>query len=95
MCIYFYVDNFLIPCLQLPVTSLITSPQGGVTLVRSDEAVSVRGVAWSGGGREVVRVDVSSDGGHTWTTAELSNTKDQPLGRAWAWKLWEVSFYIM
>ena len=60
-------------------------------MLRSDDSVSVSGVAWSGGGREVVRVDVSSDGGRTWTTAELSNNEDQPLGRAWAWKFWEVS----
>ncbi len=73
------------------MTSLITSPQEGVSVDRSDESVSVKGVAWSGGGREIVRVDVSGDGGRTWTTASLSPHTSQPLGRAWAWKQWEVS----
>ncbi len=57
---------------------------------RCEKSVSVRGVAWSGGGREVVRVDVSADGGRTWITAELGPDTTQPLGRAWAWKQWEV-----
>ncbi len=51
---------------------------------------AVRGYAWSGGGRDVVRVDVSSDGGKTWTSAQLKKLPQRP-GRAWAWTLWEVS----
>ena len=72
------------------MTSLICSPQDGASLERDEELVSVRGVAWSGGGREVIRVDVSSDGGKTWNTATVNSEEQQPLGRAWAWKLWEV-----
>ena len=79
---------------QLPVTSLICSPQEGVTVLRSEEGVTVKGVAWSGGGREVIRVDVSSDGGKTWQVAELIKDEEQPLGRAWAWKRWEVRFIL-
>ena len=33
--------------------------------------MKVRGYAYSGGGQAVIRVDVSIDGGETWTTAEL------------------------
>ena len=72
------------------MTSLICSPQEGSTLQRSDETVTLGGVAWSGGGREVVRVDVSSDGGKTWQVAELTEGAGQTRGRAWAWILWEV-----
>lgn len=50
---------------------------------------AVRGYAWSGGGREVARVDVSADGGKTWGTAELKMLP-QRYGKAWAWTLWEV-----
>ena len=67
---------------QLPVTSLICSPQEGVTVKSSDKGVTVKGVAWSGGGREVIRVDVSCDGGKTWQVAELTKDEEQPLGRA-------------
>jgi DMSO/TMAO reductase YedYZ molybdopterin-dependent catalytic subunit len=45
------------------------------------------GRAWSGGA-EVVAVDVSTDGGDTWSPAELG---DAALGR-WAWRSWRFSW---
>jgi sulfane dehydrogenase subunit SoxC len=46
-------------------------------------ACELVGRAWSGGG-EVVAVEVSADGGSTWSAAELG---DVSLGR-WAWRSW-------
>jgi len=46
------------------------------------------GWAWAGGGRNVVRVDVTGDGGKTWTTAEVTEGGNQKFGRAWAWVFW-------
>ena len=37
--------------------------------------LKVKGFAWSGGGRGIVRVDVSIDEGKTWITAELADGK--------------------
>jgi sulfite oxidase len=51
--------------------------------------VKVQGWAWAGGGRNIVRVDVTGDGGNTWNTAELLQGKEQKFGRAWAWTFWE------
>jgi hypothetical protein len=51
----------------------------------------VRGYAWSGGGCDVVRVDVSADGGASWQPTRLFKVPGQKPGRAWAWTLWEVS----
>lgn len=51
--------------------------------------VKASGWAWAGGGRNIVRVDVTADDGNTWTTAELQEGKDQRFGRAWAWVFWE------
>ncbi|NXY80720.1 SUOX oxidase, partial [Glareola pratincola] len=51
--------------------------------------LTVKGYAWSGGGREVVRVDVSLDGGRTWRVAQLRGERPAP-GKAWAWRLWEL-----
>lgn len=89
------VDFKSAPAIQeLPVQSAITSPADGAAVERSDGEVSVRGYAWSGGGREVVRVDVSVDGGKTWHVARLTGAGPEapppPPGRAWAWKLWEA-----
>ena len=52
------------------------------------------GFAWSGGGRNIVRVDVSADGGNTWHTAELGAGSDQPYMKAWAWTLWSAEVPI-
>ena len=45
------------------------------------------GRAWSGGA-EIVAVDVSTDGGESWSPAELG---DAALGR-WAWRSWRFSW---
>ncbi|XP_022053143.2 sulfite oxidase, mitochondrial [Acanthochromis polyacanthus] len=93
------VDFKSAPAIQeLPIQSAITTPADSATIDRSDGTLTVKGYAWSGGGREVVRVDVSLDGGKTWQAAQLrSGEKGQapepspPPGRAWAWKLWEIT----
>ncbi|XP_048028630.1 LOW QUALITY PROTEIN: sulfite oxidase, mitochondrial [Megalobrama amblycephala] len=96
------VDFKSAPAIQeLPIQSAITHPVEGNSVDSSDREVTVKGYAWSGGGREVVRVDVSIDGGKTWHIAELrTGDKGQhpapppPLGKAWAWKLWEIDIPI-
>lgn len=51
--------------------------------------VSVTGYAFAGGDREVARVDVSVDGGHSWQQAELSG---QP--NCWAWSHWHTTVHL-
>jgi sulfite oxidase len=51
--------------------------------------LTVSGWAWAGGGRNIVRVDVSGDEGRTWSSAVLKEGSDQRFGRAWAWVFWE------
>lgn len=51
---------------------------------------NVSGWAWAGGGRNVVRVDVTGDNGRTWTTSTIGEGKQQRFGRAWAWVFWEA-----
>uniref|UniRef100_UPI00358E776E sulfite oxidase, mitochondrial n=1 Tax=Myxine glutinosa TaxID=7769 RepID=UPI00358E776E len=96
------VDFSKAPAIQeLPVQSAITEPAEGQQVSADDGELVVRGYAWSGGGREVVRVDVSLDGGCTWNVAQLEppyvseddrNGQGQQTedGRAWAWKLWTL-----
>ncbi|NXA57098.1 SUOX oxidase, partial [Nothocercus julius] len=71
----------------LPVQSAITQPRPGTAVPPGE--LTVKGYAWSGGGRGVVRVDVSLDGGCTWRVARLAGEQQAP-GRAWAWTLWEL-----
>ncbi|XP_058678067.1 sulfite oxidase, mitochondrial [Ammospiza caudacuta] len=81
------VDFGAAPAIQeLPVQSAITEPRPGAAVPAGE--LTVKGYAWSGGGREVVRVDVSLDGGRTWREAELGPRPER--GRGWAWALWEL-----
>ena len=52
--------------------------------------VKTSGWAWSGGGRNIVRVDLTGDNGANWTTANITQGGDQRFGRAWAWVFWEA-----
>lgn len=75
------LDREQSPAIQeLPVNSAILSPADGSSVSPHDEEVTVQGYALAGGGRAVVRVDVSADGGETWISAELKPTA-QTLNR--------------
>ncbi|KAI9689273.1 MAG: hypothetical protein M1820_010184 [Bogoriella megaspora] len=64
-----------------------------------EDYVTVEGYAYSGGGREIVRVDVSADGGRTWMQAELQGNCEGDAkekgdarrkgSRCWTWKRWK------
>lgn len=77
---------------EMPVTSAITmisspfpSPhlQDGI----KRDSIIIEGYAYSGGGREIVRVDISKDNGRTWDQAELIQD-EQKGSKAWCWKRW-------
>ncbi len=66
------------PVIQtLPVQSVIAEPPDRSTISGQLDYVTVEGVAWSGGGRGICRVEVSVDGGETFEAAELFSG---PLG---------------
>lgn len=84
---------------EQPVTSCIVQPseEGGASALEAfiveeeDGYITLSGVsgyAFSGGGKGIVRVDVSGDGGETWTTATLTDGNEQPPDRSWAWTFW-------
>jgi len=54
----------------MEVKSVITRPSHGMTL-KGAGLYQISGIAWSGGGT-ITRVEVTSDGGRTWTAAPLS-----------------------
>jgi sulfite oxidase len=61
------------PVTALNVKSLILSPLEG-TRMGAGSPATVRGVAWSGDGAVVRRVEVSVDGGRSWREAELGES---------------------
>ena len=58
-----------------------------------EEKVNVKGYAYSGGGRGIIRVDLSNDGGKTWYTANLTQA-DQDIDHMYSWTLWECEIPI-
>ncbi len=70
-------------------------PQNGAVLPGEEgSTIPVRGFAYSGGGRGIVRVEVSADGGKSWKEASLEQLREQQWlaanNRAWAWTLWRA-----
>jgi len=73
-----------LPIGELSLTSAICTPADGATIAAG--RVRVAGYAFAGGGRDVARVDVSADGGTTWTTAGMA-----PEGSCWTWRFWDCT----
>lgn len=76
---------------ELPVISAICRPSDGELLTVKDGFVTVKGYAWSGGGKKIIRVDVTVDQGKTWHVANLDfqDEKAEPP-QHWAWTLWSI-----
>jgi sulfite oxidase len=68
------------PVTALNVKSLIVSPGEGST--PKGRALNIQGVAWAGEA-EMVKVEVSLDGGASWQPAQLGSEKAR-----YAWRLW-------
>jgi sulfite oxidase len=73
-----------IPLGLVALNADVVSPADGATVAAGP--VEVRGYAFAGGERHVARVDVSLDGGASWSQAELLDD----LG-PWAWRHWRIT----
>ncbi|XP_035736137.1 sulfite oxidase, mitochondrial-like isoform X2 [Vespa mandarinia] len=90
------VDFSKAPAIQeMPVISAICKPEQSEQVKIKDGKIDVKGYAWSGGGRKIIRVDVTCDKGNTWHTADLIkqdlNAKE---GRHWSWTLWSINLPV-
>ncbi|KAJ5612570.1 hypothetical protein N7510_005764 [Penicillium lagena] len=65
-----------------------TPVQSAITAIRHEpDSMVVEGYAFSGGGRRIIRVDVSVDNGQTWQQAQIE-PHEQGGHKAWSWSLW-------
>jgi DMSO/TMAO reductase YedYZ molybdopterin-dependent catalytic subunit len=74
----------LTPLQELQVKAEIARPTNGET-VAANSSVRIHGAAWTGSG-EIVKVEISTDGGGTWCAAELGKSTPN------AWRLWEYTW---
>lgn len=91
---------------EMPVQSAICDPQSGdklrISSGKIDEAnkeailsIPVNGYAWSGGGKLILRVDVSIDNGATWQTASLEQEPDfDKRNKTWHWTRWKTNIEL-
>ena len=78
----------------MPVNSAVCVPSENETVATRAATVEAKGWAYSGGGRDIIRVDVTTDHGKTWKEASLIEDLKQEEGKAWAWKRWRVQVPI-
>ncbi|KAJ4210769.1 hypothetical protein NW759_013073 [Fusarium solani] len=105
-----HVDWDTAPAIQeLPVQSAITTCKLGDwsgpdkdSSEAHTKTAALTGYAYSGGGRSIIRVDVSLDNGKTWSQASIlpdCTTKDGApspcLGHgSWAWRRWKFDGHV-
>lgn len=80
-----------------PITSYLCSHEDGQVVEKG--IVKLQGYAFSGGGRNIVRVEVSQDKGKSWEVARISKTtppQDIKMGstKNWSWIIWESNMNI-
>jgi sulfite oxidase len=77
---------------EMPVQSAICDPPNNSNIDLDTDELKISGYAWSGGGRGIVRVDLSTDGGKSWQVAQLHrpdgtdfNSAAFQGNRIWSW----------
>jgi len=73
---------------SMPVRSIVTAPADGARYPAGTHRIEVRGAAWAGDD-EVARVEVSGDGGATWTGAAMT-----PPRNRYNWVRWNASLAL-
>lgn len=82
---------------QLNINSAIAYPQNGEVMSLTGAGVyTIRGYAYSGGGRKVTRVEISFDGGNKWELCKLDYPEERhshapKFGRYYCWMFWEYT----
>lgn len=71
---------------ELPVQSFVCNPpQNSVVGMKDGTSLEVKGVAWSGGGKGINRVEISLDGGKTFVPTDLYKPVKERRNHEWAW----------
>lgn len=91
---WWYKPEYL--CNELSINSAASAPMHNEELPLSgpgaqDAAYLMKGYAYSGGGRKVLRVEVTLDDGATWRLCQLSHPeRPTEYGKWWCWCFWQL-----
>lgn len=79
---------------QSAVTRINDEVSGDSKLLKvyglEQDSICLEGYAYAGGGRRIVRVDVSADDGRTWKKADLLEGPSKG-SKAWCWSRWQIA----
>nr|ACN33492.1 unknown [Zea mays] len=85
---------------ELNINSVITTPGHDEVLpinaLTTQRPYTIKGYAYSGGGRKVTRVEVTLDGGETWHVCSLDHPeRPTKYGKYWCWCFWSVDVEVL
>ena len=86
---WWYKPDYIIN--ELNLNSAIAYPgHQEVVPLTAKATYTIKGYAYNGGGRKIIRLEVSTDGGKTWTLAKLSHPGEPTeYGKYWCWCFFE------
>ncbi|KAJ6335617.1 hypothetical protein OIU77_025552 [Salix suchowensis] len=95
---WWYKPEYIIN--ELNINSVITTPSHEEILPINSRTTqrpyTLKGYAYSGGGKKVTRVEVTVDGGETWRVCNLDHPeKPNRYGKHWCWCFWFLEVGIL
>ncbi|XP_066327777.1 nitrate reductase [NADH] 3-like [Miscanthus floridulus] len=80
---------------EMNTNSVITTPGHNdflpINAITTQRTYTMKGFAYSGGGKKVTRVEVTLDGGENWLLCALDHPeKPTKYGRYWCWCFWSI-----
>ncbi|PNH10814.1 Nitrate reductase [NADH] [Tetrabaena socialis] len=87
---WWFKPDFIIN--DLNINSAVARPwHDEVISLDANKPYTVRGYAYSGGGRKIIRVEVSLDDGKTWRLGDIQRfEKPTQYGKHWCWVHWTL-----
>ncbi|KAK9162181.1 hypothetical protein Syun_003083 [Stephania yunnanensis] len=85
---------------ELNINSVITTPCNEEILpinsATTQRPYTLKGYAYSGGGKKVTRVEVTMDGGDTWQLCEVDHPEmPNKYGKYWCWCFWSLEVEVL
>ncbi|KAG7980858.1 hypothetical protein I3843_05G204700 [Carya illinoinensis] len=95
---WWYKPEYIIN--ELNINSVLTTPCHDEILPinswTTQRPYTLRGYAYSGGGRKVTRVEVTVDSGETWRVCGLEHPeKPNKYGKYWCWCFWSLEVEVL
>lgn len=95
---WWYKPEYIIN--ELNINSVITTPCHDEILPinswTTQRPYTLRGYAYSGGGKKVTRVEVTMDGGESWLVTNLEHQeKPNKYGKYWCWCFWSLEVEVL